>query len=342
MKTKALVRPIAVAAFALMGASIADAQTVELKIGDFQSTQHIQSRTGTQVFMREVEKRSGGKIKFAHFPNEQAAKAKGLLDAAKSGVLDVAVVGILYSSERLPLSSIVGLPGFGDSALEGTKALHPLVTQGPLRAEFEAEGVVPLYAYVLTPYQILLKAKAVAGPKDWAALKVRTGGTTQALTVRAFGATGINLPGPEVYTAVERGTVDGVLFPLASVPGYNLQEVVKYISDNASFGNFGMAVVMNAASFGKLAPDLQKVVLQVAGEAATSVAKGQDESTAELVKAWTAKGITMLHFTPEQLKAYDEAMQAVGQEWVTRIGKQNPKASEILAAYKKSLADVRK
>lgn len=318
------------------------AQTIELKIGDFQSVQHIQSREGTQFFMREVEKRTKGRVKFTHFPNEQAAKAKGLLDAAKSGVLDIAVSGVLYTSERLPLASVVGLPGLGDTALDGTKAFHPLATKGILRGEFTAEGIVPIYAYLLTPYQILLRSKAVGDPKDWSGLKIRTGGTTQALTMRAFGASGINLPGPEVYTALERGTVDGVLFPLPSVPGYNLQEIVKHISINGSFGNFGLVAMMNKAAFEKLPEDIRAIILTVGEEAALNVARAQDSSTADLLKQWTAKGITTFSFTPAQQKAYAAAMAPVAEEWITRIGKQNPRAREVYAAFQAAVAAASK
>ena len=313
------------------------AQTLELKLGDFQSTTHIQSKEGTQVFMREVEKRSGGRIKFTHFPNEQAAKAKGLMDAAKSGVIDVAMTGALYNSERLPLTSVVGLPGFGETAVAATKAFHPLVTKGILSEEYLAEGVIPIYGYLLTPYQILLKSKPVADPKDWTGMKVRTGGTTQALTVRAFGANGVSLPGPEVYTAVERGTVDGVLFPLPSVPGYNLQEVVKFVSTNGSFGNFGQVAMMNKAAFDKLPEDLRKILIEAGEHAAMNVAKAQDDSTAELLKEWKAKGITLIDFTPAQLKAYSDAMAPVTDEWIQRIGKSHPKAKEVVEAFRKGV-----
>lgn len=341
MQTRALrtIGPIATALLLALGPNAARAQQVELKLGDFQSLQHVQSREGTQWFMKEVEKRSGGKVKFVHFPAEQAAKARGLLDAAKSGVIDIAQVGNLYSPERLPLNSIVGLPGLGSSAEEGTKALNSLVKKGPMRDEFVNEGVVPLFAYELTPYQILLRSKSVSAPSDWRGLKIRTGGTTQALTVRAFGASGINLPGPEVYTAVERGTVDGVLFPIPSVPGYNLQEVVKYISTNASFGNFGMTLVMNAGVHAKLPAEVRKVIDEVADEAAMNVAKAQDNSTADLLVAWKAKGITLIEFTPAELKAFSEAMKPVAEDWVTRIGKQQPAARQVLEAFEKAFAN---
>ena len=115
MKTYAP-RTVGLAAAGLLlalGSGTALAQTIELKVGDFQSLQHVQSKEGTQWFMREVEKRTNGKVKFVHFPAEQAAKARGLLDAAKSGVIDIALAGNLYTPDRLPLNSIVGLPGLG-------------------------------------------------------------------------------------------------------------------------------------------------------------------------------------------------------------------------------------
>ncbi|MCC7272837.1 MAG: TRAP transporter substrate-binding protein DctP [Alphaproteobacteria bacterium] len=328
---------ICIAALLSAGAGSASAQPIELKLGDFQSLQHVQSREGTQWFMKEVERRTNAKVKFVHFPAEQAAKARGLLDAAKSGVVDIALVGTLYNADRLPLNSVIGLPGLGESAAAASKALDKLVEKGPLHDEFAAEGVEPLFAYALTPYQILLRNKPVSMPKDWNGMKIRTGGTTQALTVRAFGAAGINLPGPEVYTAVERGTVDGVLFPIPSVPGYNLQEVVKYISTNGSFGNFGMTVVMNKAAYAKLPDDVRKVMAEVGDETSQRVAKAQDDSTNALLSEWKAKGITLIAFSAAEQKAYVDAMRSVGDDWVSRIGKQHPGAKQVLQSFEEAV-----
>ncbi|MDX5361297.1 MAG: TRAP transporter substrate-binding protein DctP [Alphaproteobacteria bacterium] len=333
-------KTVAALAALLLGAvsGTAFAQQIELKVGDWQSLQHIQSTAGTQWFMKEVEKRTNGKVKFVHFPAEQAAKARGLLDAAASGVVDIALTGSLYSPDRLPLNSVIGLPGLGNSAVAATKPLNEMVRSGLLRDEFIDAGVVPLYAYALTPYQILLRDKAVANVADWDGLKIRTGGTTQALTARSMGATGISLPGPEVYTAVERGTVDGVLFPIPSVAPYNLQEVVKFISTNGSFGNFGCNLVINKATFDALPADVKEVMLEVGTEAALNVAKAQDDLSAGLLKEWAAQGITLIEFTPEQLSAYETALASVSDEWVERIGKNNPKAEAVYEAFLKGVA----
>src|SRR5690554_2112818 len=115
-----------VLASALAFPSLSSAQTIELKAGDFQSTQHVLSKDGIAHWMRAVEQKTDGKVKFTHFPSEQAAKAKGLLDAVKSGALDIAFMGPTYNTDRLPLYSVVGLPGTYESAAKGSPVLHSM------------------------------------------------------------------------------------------------------------------------------------------------------------------------------------------------------------------------
>ncbi|MGE0725724.1 MAG: TRAP transporter substrate-binding protein DctP [Alphaproteobacteria bacterium] len=327
---------IAIAAFLLAGP--AAAQTIELKAGDFQSTQHVLSKEGIVHWMRLVESKTGGKVKFTHFPSEQAAKARGLPDAVKSGALDVAMIGPLYNTDRLPLNSVTGLAGTYGSSAGGSPVLHDMTRKGPLADELAAEGAIAVFSVVLPPYQLLLKSKEARTVRDLAGLKIRTGGTTQALTARALGASGINLPGPEVYTALERGTVDGVIFPLSSVPGYNLQEVSKYISTNASFGGFGITVIMNKQVFEKLPADVRAAVLAAGDETMRHLAKAQDDSIEVLLKQWKEKGIVLFQYAPDQLAAISKAMASVNEEWSTRVGKQNPKAPAVLEEYLRRMA----
>ncbi len=319
-----------VLASALAFPSLSSAQTIELKAGDFQSTQHVLSKDGIAHWMRAVEQKTDGKVKFTHFPSEQAAKAKGLLDAVKSGALDIAFMGPTYNTDRLPLYSVVGLPGTYESAAKGSPVLHSMTKSGPLHEEFLKEGIYPIFSVVLPPYQILLKDKKINSLKDFAGLKIRTGGTTQALTARALGATGINLAGPEVYTALERGTVDGIVFPLSSVPGYNLQEVVKSISTNGSFGGYGMTLIANRGTFEKLPEDVRTAMLEAGEETVTHLANAQDGSIDELKVQWKAAGINLFAF-----------MASVKEDWVTRVSKQDAKAPEVLEQYMSLIADTK-
>jgi TRAP-type C4-dicarboxylate transport system substrate-binding protein len=312
-----------------LGALGAHAET--LSLSDFQSTSHIVSVEGTTRWMDAVEKATDGKITFSHFPAEQAAKAKAQLGAVKSGVLDAALLGPSYNTESLPLNSVVDLPGYYDSAVEGTKAVQSMLTSGPLREEFLAAGVTPIYGFVLPPYQVLSRQR-LSSLDNWKSIDVRTSGGVQAMTARGLGAVGISIPGPEVYTAVETGRLDAILFPLASVPGYKLDEVVTHISTNGSFGGYSFVMVVRNDLFDGLAPEIQQTMITVGEEVALHVAKAQDDTVSHLIAAWREKGIDTYSFTEEELVELRSAMAQVTDDWAGRMG--GEKAQSVLDTYK--------
>jgi len=311
-----------------LGAAGLQAET--MRLGDFQSTSHIVSVEGTTKWMAAVEEETGGKITFEHFPSQQAAKSKAQLDAVNNGILDAALLGTPYHADVLPLNSVVALPGYYGSAVEGTEALQSMLEEGPLREEILATGVTPIFGFVLPPYQVLAKTR-LGAPADWDAQDIRTSGSTQAMTARALGGVGISIPGPEVYTAVERGRLDAVLFPLASVPGYKLNEVVSHISTNGSFGGYSFVMVVRSDLFDGLDAKTQETLVKLGGETALHVAKAQDDSVASLIEEWKAEGIDTYTFTDEELAEISKQLNAVSADWAERIG--SDKAGAVLEAY---------
>jgi TRAP-type C4-dicarboxylate transport system substrate-binding protein len=328
MKTSNKWIAIVAGAFAFAGVT---AQAETLRLGDFQSTSHIVSVEGTSKWMAAVTEATDGAITFEHFPSQQAAKSKAQLDAVNNSILDAALLGASYHADVLPLNSVVGLPGYYGSAEQGTTALQKMLQEGPLRDEVLAAGVTPIFGFVLPPYQVLAK-KRLGMPADWDGLDVRTSGSTQAMTARALHGVGISIPGPEVYTAVERGRLDAVLFPLASVPGYKLNEVVSHISTNGSFGGYSFIMVVRTDLFDSLSADVQAKMLELGNETAVHVAQAQDASVAGLIETWKAEGIDTYEFTDEELATISDALVAVSVDWAERL--QDDKASEVLETYR--------
>ncbi|MBN9669021.1 TRAP transporter substrate-binding protein DctP [Roseibium aggregatum] len=315
-----------------LGTVGASAET--LRLGDFQSTTHIVSIEGTTRWMKAVEEATGGEIEFEHYPSAQAAKAAAQLDAVKAGILDAALIGTPYHSKDLPLNSVVALPGYYSSAVHGTKALQEMLAKGPLRDELLAAEVVPIFGFVLPPYQVLAK-KHLGGPGDWTGLDIRTSGSTQAMTARSLGAVGVSIPGPEVYTAVERSRLDGILFPLASVPGYNLQEVVSHISKNGSFGGYSFVMVVQKDRFDGLPETVKTAMLDAGKDIALHVAEAQDASIEKLVDEWTEQELEVYDFTPEELAELNASMAEVSADWVQRVGGGSETAKAVLEDYRK-------
>lgn len=321
---------VTLASVLALSTSAAYAET--LSLGDFQSTSHIVSMEGTTKWMVAVEEATGGEVSFDHFPSQQAAKSKAQLDAVNNGILDAALLGALYHAETLPLNSVVGLPGFYGSAVEGTEALQTMLSEeGPLRQELLDAGVTPIFGFMLPPYQVLAK-KRLGLQADWDALDVRTSGSTQAMTARELGAVGISIPGPEVYTAVERGRLDAVLFPLASVPGYKLNEVVSHISTNGSFGGYSFIMVVRSEVFEGLSDTAKAAMLEEGAKSAMHVAQAQDDSVEGLIQQWASEGIDTFKFSDEELDTLRVAMEPVAADWLSRID--DPNAAVVLNEYR--------
>ena len=78
--------------------------------------------------------------------------------------------------------------------------------------------------------------------------------------IKALGASPISLPVPEVYTALERGVVDGLMFIDYGITSFGWHEIAKYKLHPSVFQQ-ETATLMNMDVWKKLSKDLQDVLM---------------------------------------------------------------------------------
>ncbi|HEX4327853.1 MAG TPA: TRAP transporter substrate-binding protein DctP [Burkholderiales bacterium] len=132
---------------------------------------------------------------------------------------------------------------------------------------------------------------------------------------QSLGANVITTPPGEVYTALERGVVDGYGWPIGGIFDLNWQEKTKFRVD-PGFYDAEVSLVMNLDAYKKLTPKqrdyLQKQVLALEGENGIWATYTTDE-TARQAKA----GIQTISFDAAQAKAYREKAYDTG--WASAI-----------------------
>jgi TRAP-type C4-dicarboxylate transport system substrate-binding protein len=132
---------------------------------------------------------------------------------------------------------------------------------------------------------------------------------------QALGANVITTPPGEVYTALERGVVDGYGWPIGGIFDLNWQEKTKFRVD-PGFYDAEVSLVMNLDAYKKLSPKqrdyLQKQVLALEGENGIWATYTTDE-TARQAKA----GIQTISFDAAQAKAYRDKAYDTG--WASAI-----------------------
>lgn len=94
--------------------------------------------------------------------------------------------------------------------------------------------------------------------------KIRASGTYHDL-VQELGGSVVTLPASEIYSALERGVVDGAAWPVFGAMDYKWYEVADYMT-RPTFGVTNLSLFMNLDSWNGLSEEQQAMVVDTAKE----------------------------------------------------------------------------
>jgi TRAP-type C4-dicarboxylate transport system substrate-binding protein len=160
------------------------------------------------------------------------------------------------------------------------------------------------------PFQ-LYTVKKVTSVDQLKGLKIRTS-PMYVDFLKALGATPIGTSPGEVYQALERGVVDGFMWPLFSIRGYGWHEVSKYVV-GPPFYKVSHPLLMNAKKWDSLPKHIQQVLMEALRLEVIAIDKRTaDEIENEYVELKKA-GMEIIEFSPADTKkyldmAYDEGI----------------------------------
>jgi TRAP-type C4-dicarboxylate transport system substrate-binding protein len=339
-------RHVAVGLFALLSsASLAQAQEkITLKVADALPNGHIVHQFLLKPFMDGVTQASNGRIVFQHFPAEQLGKAKDMLMLEQSGVADIALTVPSYISDKMSLSAAAELPGAFRNVCEAVKAYSMLTRDGQVLAknEYGANRVRALMSFPTAPSSLMISSsRKVNSVADLSGLKLRTSGGAHDLTARGLNAVSVRMAPPEVYESMQRGTIDGALFPIASVISYDLTNLVKSGNSTVNFGGIILTYSISEQKWKSLSPDLQKIVADEAGKSVHSGCKKLDEAQLDGIKKIEAAGGKFFEFSSEDNAKLEAVFDEVRKDWATQLDKRGKPGTETLNAWIAAIKTVR-
>lgn len=319
---------------------ISAAQQIKLRVADSFPTGHWISVNITKYMMEQVTERTGKKVAFEYYPAEQLGKAKDLLSLTNSGVADIGYVAPGFVGDKMPLS-VVGelpLPTSSASACPLTMAYWKIARPGGVldQKEFAPNGVRMLFNIVLPPYQLVNKTR-FATLKDIAGMKIRTSGAPKEFALRKLGAVPIQMPTPELNEAMSRGTVDGALLPIGSVPSYGLDLIAKYFTFGENFGSFVATYVISERKWKTLPSEVQKVMADMGEELSRRGCEMADRQENDNVKKLQLAGVTLVKLPDADAPAMREIQRSVGKDWAEGLDRRGKAGTEILNAFNAAL-----
>ncbi len=295
------------------GAGLAQDKPIELKLSSWLGIGHGHHRNVLVPWAKMVEEKSGGRIKITIFPGGTLGKAPDHWDMVKNGIADIGYGTHGYTAGRFPLTSVGEMPLLYKSAKGGSLAVWSLFDK-----YFKAEhaGVKVLWIFVHPPGQIHLAKKPVRTYEDLAGLKLRSPTAMTVAMVKQLGGTPVTLAAPEVYNALERGVVDGTVFPWEAIAGFKLAEVLRHHTVVNLYATT-LFFTMNQKRYDSLPPDLRKVIDDLSGTwGAEFTGTAWDRNEQEGIDAAKKVGATTYVVPAEERQRWAARLKPVEDEWL--------------------------
>ena len=288
------------------GVSSAAAQEVTLK-GVTSFAEGTQFSKNFERFIEKVNKDGKGIIQINYIGGPRAMPPFEVGNAVRSGVVDIANATGAFYSNLLPEADAFKLfsKSMSEQRKNGSWELINQLHNQKLNSQFLARQ------FHNVPFHIYLNKKI--DKADFSGLKVRVTPIYRDI-VLALGGTPITTAPGEVYTALERGVVDGYGWPVLGIFDLGWEKVTKFRMD-PPFYSVEANILVNLDKWKSLT-DAQRKVLT---DAAIRVEALDDENVA-LIKAERERqakdGIETLDFGPAASqeflkKANDAAWQGV-------------------------------
>jgi tripartite ATP-independent transporter DctP family solute receptor len=216
-------------AWALAFAASAQAQSTTLKIG-YATAKDSHYGVGSTVFCDEVEKGTQGRYKCQHFANSALGGEREQIEAIQLGTLDLLNTSTGPVGNFVPEMKIVDLPFLFRDYDHARKVLDGPIGQDML-AQFPKHGIIAL-AWTENGFRQMTNSKReIVKPSDAAGLKMRTMENKVHMEgYKTFGILPTPMAFPELFGALQQGTVDGEENPIPVILSAKFSQVQKYVS----------------------------------------------------------------------------------------------------------------
>ncbi len=317
----------------LVGAPSVCADQVKLTYSCFFPPTHVQSKLA-EDWCKEVEKRTNGKVKVEYYAGQTLTKAKQTYDGVVEGLSDVGFSVLAYTRGRFPVMSAVDLP-LGYKNGKAATALVNNVYDKFKPKELDDTKVMYLHAH--GPGLVHTKGKAVKKLEDMKGLKFRGHGTS-AQVVKALGGTPVPKPMPETYQMLQKGVVDGGMFPLEANKGWKLGEVTDFCTEayTAAYTT-SFFVVMNKDKWASLPADVQKTIGDINKEWAKKHGDAWDESDKIGKKFFLEQGNKMIPIDDKEAMRWKKAVAPIIDKYIKVLDGKKFNGKEIVDYIVKTL-----
>ena len=276
----------------------------------------------------KVTEKSGGRMEIRVHPASSLYPSAELIPAVLDGRTELGTVLASYLTDVLLEIGPLELPFMTGSVEEHKKAalqLRPFYTE-----RFARQGLKLLSIHAW-PSQQIFSTVPIRSVADWKGKKIRVYGADSANIARLLGAAPVNINFGEVYSALEKRTVDGAMTSATNAEPMKFFEVAKYLDYWYLAGAAMEWLVANQKAWDALPKDLQHVVLDALKETNLEEKEWQDAIAADerARKRLPELGMTVVDPPREEIEKARRIAQGAWDIWLQRTGADGKRALEL-------------
>ena len=264
-----------------------------------------------------VKDKTGGNFTIKVHYGEALSKARENLDGIKLNAFHMALFCNFYHPGKNPAIMVLTMPFLPLGDWKTSVAVREAVHAHPAAiADMDNWNAMTYVSTLLPQYEFLGKGEPPTKLADWKGKRVRAGGGI-GKAMEVLGAIPTTVPATEVYTGIERGTIDAASFPFTYAHfAYKVPEVTDWYTANLSPGTTECPVVINKTAWSKLPEAYQKLIMDSKDE----VYEAQIQAYVDIDKKnlpIIEKKLKAIVYTDEQLGEFRQiAGQPVWDAWV--------------------------
>jgi TRAP-type C4-dicarboxylate transport system substrate-binding protein len=265
-----------------------------------------------------------GEVEIKYIGGPEAVPMRDQPEALRAGTLDMYYGTAAYYAGIAPAANTTKLSRLTSQEEKdvGADAIYDEIHRKKLNA---------IYLGALgsqNPFQ-LYTLKKITSPDQIKGLRIRSSAMYIDF-LKALGANPVVAKPGDVYQALERGVVDGLMWPLDSIRPWGWHEIVKYVV-GPPFYKVSHPLLMNAKKWDGLPKGIQEVLMEALRLEVIVIDARTVDDIANEYKAMKKAGMQIIKFSPADTKKYlDTAYEEGWKGQLKMESEYTPKLRKLL------------
>lgn len=277
-----------------------------------------------KMLAEKVKQYSAGEVEFKLFWPGQLVSAEEGLDALGKGMIEGLYAAAIYYGGTIPESKVEWLPLNWRTPQD---VVEIYTKHGYLKKmrEFSAKHQAYYLYPIMTGSMGAMTKFPVSKVADFKGKKLRATGVDGQLA-QAIGAAPVALVGPEAYTALKMGTVEGTIYPYYTIKTYKYDEVVDHII-MPGFHTPSLTVVwLNLKVWEKLSSKAKEAMEKAGLEVFELSAQRSQLWDQEALDYSKERNVKVMHLPEEEIKKIKELCKPIYE----KVAEASPGARELI------------